>query len=67
MFYFCSAAEPANERYVDIPNSNMRKVIARRLTESKSTVPHLYMSVECEIDELLNLRKVCTVLLCKSV
>ena len=51
-------AEPANERYVDIPNSNMRKVIARRLTESKSTVPHLYMSVECEIDELLALRKV---------
>eukprot|EP01036_Dinobryon_divergens_P029291 gene29291-38363_t len=52
-----AAVEPANERYVDIPNSNMRKVIARRLTESKSTVPHLYMSVECEIDELLNLRK----------
>lgn len=43
--------------FIDIKNSNMRKVIAKRLTESKTTVPHHYTSIECEIDELLALRK----------
>lgn len=47
---------PINNNYVDIPNSNMRKVIAKRLTESKATVPHFYTSIECEIDELLAMR-----------
>lgn len=42
--------------YEAIPNSNMRKVIARRLTESKQTVPHFYLTVDCELDELLALR-----------
>mmetsp|Transcript_6201 Transcript_6201/g.5541 ORF Transcript_6201/g.5541 Transcript_6201/m.5541 type:complete len:329 (-) Transcript_6201:3679-4665(-) len=49
--------DKVNDRYIDIPNSNIRKVIAKRLTESKATVPHLYTSIECEIDELLSLRK----------
>jgi pyruvate dehydrogenase E2 component (dihydrolipoamide acetyltransferase) len=40
-----------------IPNNNMRKVIARRLTESKQTVPHFYLNVECELDKLLDIRK----------
>lgn len=40
-----------------IPNNNMRKVIARRLTESKQTVPHFYLTVECELDKLLDVRK----------
>lgn len=40
-----------------IPNNNMRKVIARRLTESKQTVPHFYLTVECELDKLLEVRK----------
>ena len=31
---------PVNDKYEDIPNSNMRKVIAKRLTESKASVPH---------------------------
>lgn len=35
----------------------MRKVIAKRLTESKATVPHFYTGMECEIDALLALRK----------
>jgi pyruvate dehydrogenase E2 component (dihydrolipoamide acetyltransferase) len=39
------------------PNSSVRKVIARRLTESKQLVPHFYLSIDCEIDELLSLRK----------
>ena len=46
-----------NSRYTDIPNSNMRKIIAKRLTESKATVPHFYTSIECEIDDLMALRK----------
>ena len=35
----------------------MRKVIARRLTESKQTVPHFYLTVDCEIDALLEARR----------
>jgi len=37
--------------------SNMRKTIAKRLTESKTTVPHFYLTVECELDKLLAQRK----------
>jgi len=39
------------------PHSMMRKVIAQRLTESKQTVPHFYLTVDCEIDALLDLRR----------
>ncbi len=35
----------------------MRKVIARRMAESKATVPHFYLSADCEIDELLRIRE----------
>jgi pyruvate dehydrogenase E2 component (dihydrolipoamide acetyltransferase) len=41
----------------EIPHTPMRKAIARRLTESKSTVPHFYLSTECRVDALLALRK----------
>ncbi len=37
--------------------SNMRKTIAKRLTESKTTVPHFYLTVDCELDKLLAQRK----------
>ncbi|HVH80012.1 MAG TPA: pyruvate dehydrogenase complex dihydrolipoamide acetyltransferase [Stellaceae bacterium] len=40
------------------PHSQMRRVIARRLTESKQNVPHFYETIDCEIDELLRIRKV---------
>mmetsp|Transcript_20356 Transcript_20356/g.43622 ORF Transcript_20356/g.43622 Transcript_20356/m.43622 type:complete len:311 (-) Transcript_20356:155-1087(-) len=43
--------------YSDTPASNMRKVISRRLTESKSTVPHFYTSIEIPLDNVLSLRK----------
>jgi pyruvate dehydrogenase E2 component (dihydrolipoamide acetyltransferase) len=43
--------------YELIPHDNMRKTIARRLVEAKSTVPHFYLTVDCEIDALLALRK----------
>jgi pyruvate dehydrogenase E2 component (dihydrolipoamide acetyltransferase) len=43
--------------YVEVPNSAMRKVIARRLSESKRDAPHFYLTVECDIDALLSTRK----------
>ena len=39
-----------------IPNSSIRKVIARRLAESKATIPHFYVSTDVEIDALLKIR-----------
>jgi len=39
-----------------VPNTTMRKVIARRLTESKQTIPHFYISIDIHIDALLKLR-----------
>ncbi len=38
-----------------VPHSSMRKVIARRLTEAKSSIPHFYVSMDVEIDELIAL------------
>ena len=43
--------------FTDIPLSAMRKAIARRLTESKATVPHFYLSADCRVDALLALRR----------
>jgi pyruvate dehydrogenase E2 component (dihydrolipoamide acetyltransferase) len=45
-----------NEEYRLVPNNNMRKVIAKRLLESKLTVPHFYLSIECVMDSVLNAR-----------
>jgi pyruvate dehydrogenase E2 component (dihydrolipoamide acetyltransferase) len=42
--------------YDVIPHDNMRKTIARRLTEAKATVPHFYLTADCRIDALLKLR-----------
>src|SRR4051812_4047330 len=39
-----------------IPHTPMRRAIARRLSESKATVPHFYLATECVVDELLALR-----------
>ncbi|TNE42661.1 MAG: pyruvate dehydrogenase complex dihydrolipoamide acetyltransferase, partial [Alphaproteobacteria bacterium] len=43
--------------YDEIPLDNMRKIVAKRLTESKQTVPHFYLSIDCEIDKVLALRR----------
>lgn len=45
------------EEYTAIPNSGMRKTIAKRLTESKQQVPHFYLSLDVELDSLLEARK----------
>ncbi|WP_123023502.1 dihydrolipoamide acetyltransferase family protein [Mycolicibacterium stellerae] len=57
------AAQPVREQdspatgYVDIPLTGMRKAIARRLTESKTTVPHFYLTADCRVDALMDLRR----------
>ena len=42
--------------YTDRPHSGMRRAIARRLTESKTTVPHFYVTADCRVDKLLQAR-----------
>lgn len=42
--------------YELVPHDGMRRTIAARLTESKQTIPHFYVSVDCQLDALLKLR-----------
>lgn len=42
--------------YEDVPHTGMRRAIARRLAESKATVPHFYLQADCRVDALLDLR-----------
>jgi pyruvate dehydrogenase E2 component (dihydrolipoamide acetyltransferase) len=51
------AAPIAPGAVTEIPLSGMRKAIARRLSESKQTIPHFYLTAECKVDRLLALRK----------
>jgi pyruvate dehydrogenase E2 component (dihydrolipoamide acetyltransferase) len=50
-------ARPGVAEGVEIPHTGMRRAIARRLTESKSTVPHFYLEADCRVDDLVALRK----------
>ncbi len=43
--------------YEEVPHDGMRKTIARRLSEAKSTIPHFYLTVDCDLDALLALRE----------
>jgi len=43
--------------FSDLETSNMRKVIAKRLQESKHQIPHYYLTVECNMDQTIALRK----------
>ncbi|MGP0059714.1 MAG: pyruvate dehydrogenase complex dihydrolipoamide acetyltransferase, partial [Beijerinckiaceae bacterium] len=43
--------------FTEVPHDSMRKIIARRLVEAKQTIPHLYLSIDCELDALLKLRE----------
>lgn len=47
---------PPGAAYVDIPVSNVRGVIAKRLLESKNQIPHYYLTVDCNVDKILELR-----------
>jgi pyruvate dehydrogenase E2 component (dihydrolipoamide acetyltransferase) len=42
--------------YEIAPHDSMRKIIARRLVEAKTTIPHFYLTTDCRIDKLLALR-----------
>ena len=46
----------AEGSYELVPHDGMRKTIAKRLQESKQTIPHFYVSVDCELDALMALR-----------
>eukprot|EP01128_Nolandella_sp_AFSM9_P003028 TRINITY_DN1349_c0_g2_i1.p1 TRINITY_DN1349_c0_g2~~TRINITY_DN1349_c0_g2_i1.p1 ORF type:complete len:612 (+),score=226.08 TRINITY_DN1349_c0_g2_i1:106-1836(+) len=52
---FSPQAVAAN--YHDIPNSNIRKITASRLTYSKQSVPHYYLTIEARVNSLMALRK----------
>lgn len=55
-----SADEKVNEFgmvYTEIPNNNIKKITAKRLLESKQSVPHFYLTVEFQLDALLEARK----------
>lgn len=43
--------------FTEIPASNVRRVIAKRLTESKSTIPHAYATADCDIGAVLKVRQ----------
>jgi pyruvate dehydrogenase E2 component (dihydrolipoamide acetyltransferase) len=45
------------DSYEVVPHDNMRKIIAQRLTESKLTIPHFYLTVDCALDKLLSARE----------
>lgn len=53
---FHPAVSPDGGHYDDAPLSQMRKVIARRLSESKFTAPHFYLTVEINMDKAISLR-----------
>lgn len=42
--------------YTDKPHTGMRRAVARRLTESKTTVPHFYVTADCRVERLLEAR-----------
>ena len=50
-----ASAPQAEDRFV--PHNAMRRVIAERLQQSKQTAPHFYLTIDCEIDNLLAARK----------
>lgn len=43
--------------YTDIPNSQIRKIIAQRLLESKQTIPHLYLSADADLADVQKMRE----------
>ena len=54
---FAMAQPPASVPLETVKLNSMRKTIARRLSESKQTVPHFYLTARCRLDPLLRLRE----------
>lgn len=55
--YSGSNSAPSVERYTEVEVSQMRKVIAQRLGESKFTAPHFYLTCEINMDKTIEARK----------
>jgi pyruvate dehydrogenase E2 component (dihydrolipoamide acetyltransferase) len=51
------AFQPGKESYTDIPNSQMRKIIAQRLSQSLFTAPHFYLRMTITMDKAIEARK----------
>jgi pyruvate dehydrogenase E2 component (dihydrolipoamide acetyltransferase) len=49
-------ASALSSGYIDLENSNIRKVIAERLTFSKQNIPHYYVTVQVQVDNLVKMR-----------
>ncbi|XP_053114554.1 pyruvate dehydrogenase protein X component, mitochondrial isoform X2 [Hemicordylus capensis] len=52
-----SGRPPSVGTFTEVPASNIRRVIAKRLTESKMTVPHAYATADCDLGAVLKLRQ----------
>ncbi|EGC38311.1 hypothetical protein DICPUDRAFT_149003 [Dictyostelium purpureum] len=52
-----ATAAPSTGTFTDFPHSNIRRVTAARLTESKQTIPHYYLTMECRVDKILKMRQ----------
>jgi pyruvate dehydrogenase E2 component (dihydrolipoamide acetyltransferase) len=52
-----ASAAAGGAGFTEVPHTGMRRAIARRLTESKSTVPHFYLVADCRVDDVIALRK----------
>jgi len=52
------APRAAGARFEDIPVTNMRAVIAKRLLESKTQLPHYYVTVNCQVDKVSYRKKI---------
>jgi pyruvate dehydrogenase E2 component (dihydrolipoamide acetyltransferase) len=46
-----------NAPYTEVPHTTMRRIVAKRMAEAKTTIPHFYLTIDCEIDALLRMRK----------
>eukprot|EP00002_Diphylleia_rotans_P031648 TRINITY_DN657_c0_g1_i1.p1 TRINITY_DN657_c0_g1~~TRINITY_DN657_c0_g1_i1.p1 ORF type:complete len:508 (-),score=104.77 TRINITY_DN657_c0_g1_i1:656-2179(-) len=51
-----SVAPSSTGSFEDIPHSNVRRVIASRLQQSKQTIPHFYLTIDCRVDKVSSLR-----------
>ncbi len=52
-----STAAPAGSSYEEVPVSQMRKAIAKRLAESKFTAPHFYLNIDIDMSSAMKARK----------
>ncbi len=48
---------PLAGAYTEVPNSSIRKIIAHRLSQSKRDIPHFYVSTDCRVESLLDIRR----------